>query len=216
MNYNKFLGFNFVECYDETNYYSVGSDGNIPIALVLLSISKYKNIIDRYFSFYLEDKDAKKSAEDFKRQNLNFEKLENQFNESKFEFDGVMPKLKPWTPPKFNMDLINIPDYELTFDLITYSLKFAKFFSMLNYHFENNDSHHSVPQVPSITHMNFENRTEFKDVYLSIEKSLVHLMNEFIKIAKDKGIKINEEKFTIDFLEYRAIKFAKDTEFKYF
>lgn len=201
-----------LSCYDnsgaEEYTYRVGNNSQLPIALALLMSSGCSNMIPRYFSIMTNDKESDELADTFLKQNIDLKDFINKFN-NVLPYDDNIPfsfeDIEPWTPPEFNMDLVNVPNYDLVFDFARYAKKFAQFFAMYSYHYKT--CYNGTPLACSIGYINYEQRPEFSSVYTALNNVLNSIVADVVKIFKLRNIEFNEHNMTITVPSFEPLSF---------
>jgi len=208
MNLNK-LGIRKEDNYHKEEYtYFIGSKGNIPIALFLMIASGYQNSIARYLTQITYSKQANEWQKIIRENNL---EISEQFKD---DFEGIAKQ--SFTGKLFNfedlplapadwMEKIANPAYETPLPLHVYSAQFAKLTCMATPKYESGGE--SIIMTCPMSYINFLNRKEFAEVDIALNTAIEHVLNEFLRVLKLRGIPFNEIDMTIPMNKYKGYQF---------
>ena len=183
---------------------NIGLDNQMPIALFLALSCKAKDPLVRYMSLITYDKNAYILAEQFNNEN-HLDRWVNTISD-KFDYEEpyIPPKdenghttIKPMSQEAYKAyrDLQYNPAEDTVLPLYVYARQFFKFFSMKTANFNNYETG-IVLECPK-SHANFWSRTQFQEVYKSIDTALEHTLQEVVRVMILKGIEVDQATMTI-------------------
>ena len=185
--------------------YFIGSQNNIPIALLLMIASKQENAIARYFNqITFTTKSIEWQKEILKDKISITPEFIQLFEGSPIITKKTLPfQLTPvsedWLNKRYN------PSYDEPLPLHIYAKQFAKLISMATPQYESGIE--GVVLTCPMSYINFWNREQFSDLTKSLNIAIDHVLDDVVRILKLRNIPFNEEDMTIPMSNYSEHKF---------
>jgi hypothetical protein len=193
---------------EEYTYY-IGSKGNIPIALLLMVASGYKNGVARY----LNQITYSKQANDWQREMSKIE-ISDKFSDDfegivKIPYDGKPLKpfdlkdLKP-APADWQERMMN-PPHDTPLPLRVYAGEFAKLTCMATPQYESGGE--GIIMTCPMSYIKFWGRKEFTELGNALNVAQQHVLDEVVRVLTLREMPFNERDMTIPMPEYKGYQF---------
>ena len=208
MNISKKLGVKIQEdCENDETVYSLGSNNQMPIGLLLAAGSQYQGAVERFCYQYVYGKEAKQWALEIKNQ-LNFnesiEKIIKNFDanekfpvkinsgidmEKSFDINQLKPVSDKFLESYFNPS----PDIPLPFHV--YSEMFATILAKLTSGYGSGQE--SIVLECPVSYSNFWNRAVFQKMDHATTRALLHVVKDVMRVMEIKNISVNKKTMTV-------------------
>ena len=192
---------------EEYTYY-IGSEGTIPIGLLLMVASGYKNAIARYLSQITYSNQANEWQKEILKDEI---KISDKFSD---DFEGIV-KLQPTGKPFDLKDLKPVsadwqekrmnPPHDTPLPLYVYASQFAKLTCMATPQYESGGE--GIIMTCPMSYIKFWGRKEFKDVGDALNVARQHVLDEVLRVLKLRNMQFNERDMTIPMPEYKGYQF---------